>query len=81
MKEIISEPNYSPADLARVNLPMLVIMGGDDTVNAPDEHAQYIAKHVPSAELWIPERTGHNVHHEREKEWLDKVLGFLERRG
>src|SRR5687767_3767141 len=32
MKEIISEPNYSPADPARVEKPVLVIMGADDTV-------------------------------------------------
>jgi len=81
MKEIISEPNYSPADLARVTVPMLVIMGAQDTVNAPDEHAQYIADYVPNAELWIPENTGHNVHHERKEEWLAKVLDFLDRRG
>jgi pimeloyl-ACP methyl ester carboxylesterase len=81
MKEIISEPNYSPADLARVNLPMLVIMGAEDAVNSPDEHAQYIARHVPKAELWIPEETGHNVHQERSQEWLEKVLDFLKRRG
>ena len=81
MKEIISEPNYSPDDLARVNVPMLVIMGAEDTVNAPDEHAQYIANNVPNAELWIPEKTGHNVHKEREQEWIEKVWDFLERRG
>lgn len=81
MKEIISEPNYTPEDLAKVNLPMLVIMGAEDTVNAPDEHAQYIAKHVPNAELWIPEKTGHNVHKERNEEWVEKVLDFLKRRG
>lgn len=77
MKEIISEPNYSPADLARVDVPMLVIMGAEDTVNAPDEHAQYIANNIPGAELWIPEKTGHNVHKEREQEWVEKVLEFL----
>lgn len=81
MKEIISEPNYTPEDLAKVNLPMLVIMGAEDTVNAPDEHAQYIAKHAPNAELWIPERTGHNVHKERNEEWVEKILDFLKRRG
>jgi pimeloyl-ACP methyl ester carboxylesterase len=81
MKEIISEPNYSPTDLRRVNVPMLVIMGAEDKVNAPDEHAQYIANNVPNAELWIPEKTGHNVHHERKEEWLAKVLDFLKRRG
>jgi len=81
MKELISEPNYSPADLACVAVPMLVIMGAEDPVNAPDEHAQYIANHVPGAELWLPEQTGHNVHHERKDEWLANVLGFLKRRG
>jgi hypothetical protein len=30
MKEIISEPNYSPADLRRVERPTLVIMGSED---------------------------------------------------
>jgi pimeloyl-ACP methyl ester carboxylesterase len=80
MKEIISEPNYSPAELARVQKPTLVIMGAEDTVNAPDEHAQYIANNIPHAELWIPEKTGHNVHLERREEWLAKVLDFLERR-
>ena len=78
MKEIISEPNYSPADLGQVDLPVLVIMGADDTVNATDEHAQYIAKHVPNAQLWIPEETGHNVHQEREDECVAKVLEFLQ---
>jgi pimeloyl-ACP methyl ester carboxylesterase len=81
MKEIISEPNYSPTELARVEKPTFVIMGADDTVNAPDEHAQYIANNIPNAELWIPEKTGHNVHLERREEWLAKVLDFLERRG
>ncbi len=79
IKEILSEPNYSPLDLQRVRRPALVIMGADDPVNAPDEHAQYIARYIPGAELWIPEKTGHNVHLERREEWLAKVLDFLER--
>jgi pimeloyl-ACP methyl ester carboxylesterase len=81
MREIISEPNYSPAELARVEKPTLVIMGAEDRVNAPDEHAQYIVTNIPDAELWIPEKTGHNVHLERREEWIAKVLDFLERRG
>jgi pimeloyl-ACP methyl ester carboxylesterase len=80
MKEIISEPNYSPAELARVEKPTLVIMGADDTVNAPDEHAQYMANNIPGAELWIPEKTGHNVHWERREEWIAKVLDFRKAR-
>src|SRR4030095_5218103 len=34
-REIISEPNYTPAELRRVETPVLVIMGAEDTVNAP----------------------------------------------
>ena len=80
MKEIISEPNYAPFELARVERPTLVIMGALDTVNAPDEHAQYIANNIPNAKLWIPEKTGHNVHLERREEWIEKVLDFLKRK-
>jgi pimeloyl-ACP methyl ester carboxylesterase len=81
MKEIISEPNYSPADLGRVDRPTLVIMGAQDSVNAPDEHAHYISNNIPNAALWIPEKTGHNVHLERREQWIANVLDFLERRG
>jgi pimeloyl-ACP methyl ester carboxylesterase len=81
MKEIISEPNYSPAELQQVERPTLVIMGTEDAVNAPDRHAQYIAENIPRAELWIPEGIGHNVHSEIPDLWLEKVLDFLERRG
>lgn len=80
VQEIITEPNYSSADLQRVDRPTLVIMGADDRVNAPDRHAQYMARYIPGAELWIPEKTGHNVHLERRAEWLATVLDFLARR-
>jgi pimeloyl-ACP methyl ester carboxylesterase len=81
MQEIISEPNYTPEILSRVCRPALVIMGSDDKVNAPDRHAQYIAENIPGAELWIPDKTGHNVHMEHPDEWVAKVLDFLQRRG
>jgi pimeloyl-ACP methyl ester carboxylesterase len=79
MREIITEPNYSPSELGRVERPVLVIMGAEDPVNAPDEHAQYIARYIPGAELWIPEQTGHNVHLEHPQEWVARVLDFLDR--
>jgi pimeloyl-ACP methyl ester carboxylesterase len=81
MIETMSEPNYSPEELSCVTRPVLAIMGADDKANAADEHAQFIAKHIPNAELWVPQKTGHNVHQERPEEWLAKVLDFLERRG
>jgi pimeloyl-ACP methyl ester carboxylesterase len=81
MIETMSEPNYTPEELGRVTRPVLTIMGADDKANAADEHAQFIAKHIPNAELWVPENTGHNVHHERAQEWVARVLDFLKRRG
>jgi pimeloyl-ACP methyl ester carboxylesterase len=81
MKEIISEPNYSPDDLHKVTRPTLVIMGENDSVNATDEHAQYIAANIPNAELWIPKGIKHNVHHEIPDEWLARVVDFLKRQG
>ena len=81
MVETMSEPNYTPAELRRVERPVLVVMGANDGSNARDEHAQYIANNIPNAETWIPENTGHNVHKEREGEWLAKVLEFLKRKG
>jgi len=81
MEEIITEPNYTPADLAKVVRPLLSIMGANDPVNAPDRHAQYIAENIPGAELWVPEGIGHNVHLEIPDEWIAKVLDFLHRRG
>jgi len=81
LQEIIREPNYSPADLARVERPVFSIMGANDRVNAPDRHAQYIAENIPGAELWIPDGIGHSVHHEIPDEWLQRVIDFLGRRG
>ena len=81
LREIITEPNYTPADLAQVQRPAFVVQGTNDTVNAPDRHAQFIAQHVPDAELWIPPEVAHNVHVEIPLEWLARVLDFLKRRG
>ena len=79
--EIISEPNYTPADLAKVTRPTLVIQGEFDRVNAENRHGQFIARHIPAAELWIPKGIGHNVHDEVLDEWLRRVADFLARRG
>lgn len=76
---IITEPNYTPDDLARAQRPVLVIQGENDTVNAPSQHAQFIARHIPYAELWIPPGIGHNVHLDLPEEWVARVLDFLKR--
>lgn len=79
--EIIRAPNYSPDQLAQVQRPVLVIQGELDRVNAPMRHAQFVAQHIPRAELWMPPGIGHNVHLDAPLDWLARVFDFLERRG
>jgi pimeloyl-ACP methyl ester carboxylesterase len=81
VKEIISEPNYTPAELAQVTRPTLVIQGEQDRVNAPYKHGQFIARHIPASELWIPKGIAHTVHDEIMTEWLERVNDFIARRG
>jgi pimeloyl-ACP methyl ester carboxylesterase len=81
LRELLTEPNYGSQDLARVQRPTLVIQGEHDSVNAAMRHAQFIAQHIPAAELWIPAGIGHNVQLEIPSEWLERVLDFLSRRG
>ncbi|MBI5353339.1 MAG: alpha/beta fold hydrolase [Chloroflexi bacterium] len=81
LKEIISEPNYTPADLAKVTRPTMVIQGEKDRVNAPYKHGQFIARHIPASELWIPKGIAHTVHDEIMTEWIERVNDFIARRG
>jgi pimeloyl-ACP methyl ester carboxylesterase len=81
LAETVSAPNYTTAQLAQVSRPVLAIQGEQDAANAPDRHAQFIAGHIPRAELWAPAGVGHNVHRELPCEWVARVFDFLARRG
>lgn len=81
LNEIITQPNYSPQDLQRVQRPVLVIQGEKDAVNATSRHGQFIASHIPFAEFWSPKGIGHNVHKEIPLAWIERVLNFIDRRG
>ena len=81
LAEILAAPNYTPADLASARTPVLVVEGRQDPVNAPAGHGEFIAAHIPDAELWRPEDVGHIVHDERPTEWLERVEDFWHRRG
>jgi cell wall-associated NlpC family hydrolase len=79
--EILAEPNYTPATLSKVRRPALIIQGAADPVNAPARHAQFMAEHIPYAEVWVPKSIHHTVHDEIPAERLSVVQSFLERRG
>jgi pimeloyl-ACP methyl ester carboxylesterase len=75
--EIAHAPNYTPADLARIQIPTLIIQGEHDPVNAPERHAEFLHAHLPASQLWLVPDCGHNVHVERTEEWLARVSQFL----
>lgn len=79
--ETIAQPNYAPEDLAKATRPVLVVQGSEDMPNAPMKHAEYMARHIPHAELWVPKGVGHSVHEEILNEWLARIPGFWARRG
>ncbi len=79
--ELIKEPNYTPEDLARVTRPVLIVQGAEDRVNAPMKHAEFMARHIPASEVWVPKGIGHNVHEDVLEEWLTRVTDFWARRG
>ncbi len=81
LAETLAAPNYTAADLAQVQRPVLVIEGADDPVNAPPQHGRFIARAIPDAELWTPAGVAHNVHHDLPFPWWERVLDFLARRG
>ena len=45
-------------DLAAIRVPVLVIQGTDDRV-IPASHGEWLAAHIPGAELWRQEGDGH----------------------
>ncbi len=81
LAETITAPAYTAADLARVRRPVLAVEGADDPVNAPAQHARWIARAIPYAELWTPAGVAHNVHHDLVLPWVERLLDFLARRG
>lgn len=81
VEEIIREPNYTAEDLARVTRPAMIVQGAQDAVNAPMKHAEFMARHIPASELWVPGNVGHNVHEDVLNEWLAHVTDFWARRG
>ena len=53
LRLMIDEPHIDPADLARLNMPTLVVAGTNDMI--ADEHTRLIARSVTGAKLSIVE--------------------------
>jgi pimeloyl-ACP methyl ester carboxylesterase len=73
----LTEPNFTPEELAGIQVPTLIMDGQLDDVVRPD-HAQVIAKAIPNAKVIILPNTGHYAVLEKSEPWNKAVLDFLE---
>jgi pimeloyl-ACP methyl ester carboxylesterase len=72
------DPNFAPADLARITAPTLVIHGDRDMF-FPVDLAVGMYRHIPKAQLWIVPNGDHVPIYDPLVPFADVALRFLER--
>lgn len=65
------------ARLGEITCPTLIIHGTDDPI-VPVSHAYELAQRIPGAWLYVFAGCGHFPHREREEEFRERVLYFLD---
>jgi pimeloyl-ACP methyl ester carboxylesterase len=71
-----TQPNYSAADLGRIRVPVVVVQSEHDEF-IRREHAEYLAKSIPRAELQILSGVSHFAPLQRPEQFTSEVLAFL----
>ncbi|WP_040676809.1 alpha/beta fold hydrolase [Rhizobium mesoamericanum] len=77
-KMMATEPNYTAADLARIKVPVAIVLGDNDEF-IKREHADYLARSIPDAELILLPEVGHFAPLQRPEHFNREVLAFLDR--
>jgi pimeloyl-ACP methyl ester carboxylesterase len=72
----LTEPNFTPEELATTTTPTLILDGQNEAVIRLD-HPQKIAKLIPDAQLVILQNAGHSAVTEDPSAWNNAVLDFL----
>ncbi|WP_439625237.1 alpha/beta fold hydrolase [Shinella sp.] len=73
-----TEPNYSTEQLAGIDVPVAVVIGENDEFIRRD-HADYLARTIPGAELVVLPGVSHFAPLQRPELFNRAVLGFLDR--
>jgi pimeloyl-ACP methyl ester carboxylesterase len=73
-----TQPNYSAADLSRIAVPVTVALGEHDEFIKRD-HAEYLARTIPSAEFVLLEGVSHFAPLQRPAQFNAALLAFLSR--
>ncbi|MBZ9793841.1 alpha/beta hydrolase [Rhizobium sp. 3T7] len=77
-KMMACEPNYTAADLAGIKVPVAVVLGENDEF-IKREHADYLARSIPDAELILLPEVSHFAPLQRPEHFNREVLAFLDR--
>jgi pimeloyl-ACP methyl ester carboxylesterase len=73
-----TEPNYAAPDLARIRVPVLIVQSEHDEFIKP-EHAQYLARSIPGAQLRVLRGVSHFAPLQRPALFNEVMLGFVAR--
>lgn len=71
-----TQPNYSARDLAAIRVPVAIVQSEQDEFIRL-EHAQYLARSIPGADLILLQGVTHFAPLQRPARFNDVVLGFL----
>ncbi len=73
---MLTEMRVPPERLARIDVPVLLVVGADDRLCSP-EAMSLVADQLPGAELHVIADAGHSPYFERPEEWTAVVGPFL----
>jgi pimeloyl-ACP methyl ester carboxylesterase len=71
-----TEPNYSARDLANIRVPVVIVHSEHDEFIKP-EHAQYLARSIPGAELILLPGVSHFAPLQRPDQCNSVMRAFL----
>lgn len=73
-----TEPNYSARDLADIHVPVAIVQSEHDEFIKP-EHAEYLARSIPGAELILLSGVSHFAPLQRPEQFNSVMRAFLDR--
>jgi pimeloyl-ACP methyl ester carboxylesterase len=71
-----TQPNYSVRDLAKISVPVAIVLGEYDEF-IRREHAEYLARSIPNAELVILDGVSHFAPLQRPDAFNTTMLAFI----
>jgi pimeloyl-ACP methyl ester carboxylesterase len=73
-----TQPDYSEQDLAKINVPVVIVQSEHDEF-IKREHAEYLARAIPSAEFILLNGVSHFAPLQRPEQFNAAMLGFVGR--